>query len=229
MVGDAKTATDSEPTVSICIPHWQVKELATLCLRAIRKHTNQISYEVVVVDNGSQDESLAYLRGLSWIRLVERGKQTPENWVKAFITALDIGFAKSRGRYFVIMHTDTIIKHPRWLERMMSPLESDPACAASGAWKLELRHPLHEFTKKATDTKKAKLWLRRVLLRDSKARQLPRELCPRDYCALYRSEPIRQLGLRFCCGGRWDGYSARNRRTPRGAATPKPLAVPEKS
>jgi len=54
----------TEPLVSICIPHWQVKELATLCLRAIRKFTKNIPIEVIVVDNGSQDESLDYLRGL---------------------------------------------------------------------------------------------------------------------------------------------------------------------
>ncbi len=198
---------DDRPLVSICIPQWQVKELITLCLRAIRKYTKNTPYEVIVVDNGSKDESLDYLRSLPWIRLIERGEQTPEFWVKAFITALDVGFENSRGQYYVIMHSDTIVKHPGWLERLMAPLEADPKCAASGAWKLEMRNPALEFTKKITDTKKAKLWLRRTLLGDQKARQLKRELCPRDYCAMYRAAPIRELGLRFNCGGRWDGYT----------------------
>lgn len=201
-------AEEKTPQVSICIPHWQVKELVTLCLRAIRKFTREVPVEVIVVDNGSADDSLQYLRGLSWIRLIERGEQTPENWVQAFVTALDVGFEHSRAPYFLIMHTDTIVKHPGWLQRLLRPMEQDDKCAASGAWKLELRHPLYEFTKRITDTKKAKLWLRRTILRDAGARQLKRELCPRDYCALYRSEPIRKLGLRFNCGGRWAGYTA---------------------
>lgn len=199
--------TDVNPLVSICIPHWQVQELVTLCLRAIRKHTANIPYEVLVVDNGSRDASLDYLRSLSWIRLIERGTDVPENWVRAFITALDLGFASSRGKYFVIMHTDTIVKHPQWLPRLLAPLEADPVCAASGAWKLELRHPILEFTKRATDTKKARLWLRRTFLRDQSAQQLKRELCPRDYCALYRSEPIRRLELRFDCCHRFPRYT----------------------
>ncbi|MHC4153543.1 MAG: hypothetical protein ACYST6_01240 [Planctomycetota bacterium] len=58
------------------------------------------------------------------------------------------------------------------------------------------------------DTKKAKLWLRRTFLRDSSARQLKRELCPRDYCAMYRAEPIRRLGLRFDAKDSWVGYTA---------------------
>jgi GT2 family glycosyltransferase len=195
------------PQVSICIPHWQVQELATLCLRAIRKHTSRVSCEVIVVDNGSRDASLDYLRSLPWIRLIERGEDVPENWVQAFATALDLGFSHSRGRYFAIMHTDTIVKHPRWLDRLILPLETDPACAVSGAWKLERRHPILEFTKWATDTKKARLWLRRTLLREPGAYQVRREVCPRDYCALYRSEIIRTLGLRFDCAARYPGYN----------------------
>lgn len=198
----------NEPVVSICIPHWQVRELLTPCLRAIRKFTRNIPIEVIVVDNGSEDESLPYLRSLSWIKLIERSKQTPENWIRAFVTALDLGFKHSRGEYFVIMHTDTLIKHPEWLERLIKPFKGDPKCAAVGAWKLELRHPVYEFTKKMTDTKKAKLWLRRNLLGDQKARQLKRELCPRDYCAIYRAEPIRRLGLIFNEQDRWIGYTA---------------------
>ena len=154
----------TEPQVSICIPHWQVKELVIPCLRAIRKFTQNIPIEVIVVDNGSEDESLPYLRSLSRIKLIERGKQTPENWIEAFATALNLGFRKSRGEYFVIMHTDTLIKHPLWLERLILPMKDDSKCAAVGAWKLELRHPVYEFTKKITDTKKARLWLRRNLL-----------------------------------------------------------------
>lgn len=201
-------AQETKPLVSICIPHWQVKELVTLCLRAIRKFTKSIPIEVIVVDNGSQDESLDYLRSLRWIRLIERGRQTPEFWVHAFITALDLGFANSRGKYYGIMHTDTIIKNPGWLERMLLPLENDAKCAAVGAWKLELRSRLNNFLRKTTDTKKAMLWFRRTFLGDASARQLPRELCPRDYCAIYRSEPIRRLNLHFDSGGQYPGYTA---------------------
>jgi GT2 family glycosyltransferase len=199
---------EPNPVVSICIPHWQVQELVTLCLRAIRKYSATVPYEVLVVDNGSQDASLDYLRSLPWIRLIERGQAIPENWVTAFQTALDVGLAHSRGRYFVIMHTDTIVKRPQWLERLMAPLQADPQCAASGAWKLEMRSPLEEFTRAVTDTKKVKLWLRRTLLGDAGARQLTREVCPRDYCAMYCAEPIRWLNLRFECDRRFPGYTA---------------------
>jgi len=190
-----------KPLVSICIPHWQVKELITVCLRAIRKFTPaDISYEIIVVDNGSQDDSLDYLRSLKGIHLIERGTQTPEHWVTAFMTALDVGFQSSRGDYFVIMHTDTLIKHPDWLYRLLAPVLDEPQCAAVGAWKLEKPQPFYEFFKKYTDVKKLKLWFHAVILRNPKAqtKRVPHEICPRDYCALYRSEPIRRYNLKFC-------------------------------
>jgi hypothetical protein len=189
------------PQVSLCIPHWQVRELATVCLRAIRRFTRSVPIEVIVVDNGSRDDSLEYLRGLKWIRLIERGEQTPEQWVRAFMTALDIGFEHSRGEYFVIMHTDTLIQRPDWLEYLLGPLEKDPKCAASGSWKLEPSRPLYDLVKKATDFKKLTLWLRYRLLGDAKAYRPTKELCPRDYCALYRSEPIRRFGMKFAATG----------------------------
>ena len=65
-------------------------------------------YEVIVVDNGSKDESLEYLRRLKWIRLIERGEMTPENWVHAMATALDYGIREGKGKYLLIMHTDVI-------------------------------------------------------------------------------------------------------------------------
>jgi glycosyltransferase involved in cell wall biosynthesis len=199
----------TEPVVTICLPHWQVQELVTLCLRAIRKFTTKIPIEVIVVDNGSEDESLDYLRGLKWIRLIERRKQDlPAFWVDGFVSALDIGFAHCNSPYFIIMHTDTIVKRPDWLERMLEPMSYDLMCAASGAWKLELKNPANEFIKKFTDTKKMRLWFQRNFMGKTNARQLPRELCPRDYCALYRAQPIRQFGLHFDSAGKFAGYTA---------------------
>jgi len=202
-------AESDKPLVSIGIPHWQVKELVILCLRAIRKNTPTIPFEVIVIDNGSKDDSLDYLRSIPWIRLIERGEQTPKNWLRAFGTALDIGLKNSRGDYYIIMHTDTIIKRPDWLERLLEPVQKDEKYAATGAWKLESPRPAYEFLKKITDTKKAKLWFRRTILGDKNARQKSRVICPRDYCTLYRIAPIREFGLTFNnTEGPYKGYTA---------------------
>lgn len=62
--------------VTICVVHYRTPELIRLCLRSIRKYTPK-PYEMVVVGNDSQDESLEYLRSLGWIRLIERKEPAP--------------------------------------------------------------------------------------------------------------------------------------------------------
>ncbi len=193
------------PEVSICIPHYQVGPLMQLCLRAIRRYTDGPPYEVIVVDNGSADGSLDWLRSIPWIRLVERGSATPSNWVYAMNTALDVGLGLARGRYYCIMHSDVVVKHEGWLSQLVDAIAADPTVAAAGSGKLEDRSRLGQRVKDLTDTKRLRRWLRRRVLGDATARELPREPCPRDYCAVYRTDVLRSLGLSFVARG---GYSA---------------------
>lgn len=196
---------DTIPVVTICIPHYQVLQLVKFCLRSLRLYTRGPAFEVIVVDNGSKDESLDWLRSLSWITLVERGEQTPGNWIHAMNTALDIGLQRARGRYFLIQHSDTIVKRHDWLERMVQVIESSPKVASAGSGKLERRGRFGQILKDATDTKRMRLWVRRNCFGDDRARQLRREPCARDYCAIYNTELLRHFRLSFVGRG---GYSA---------------------
>ena len=84
------------PRISLCIPHWQVRDMMSICLRSIRKHSRKYDLEVIVVDNGSRDDSLDYLRSLSWIRLIERPEERVSNWPANVFTAWDLG-VRARG------------------------------------------------------------------------------------------------------------------------------------
>ncbi|MCY2967376.1 MAG: glycosyltransferase, partial [Planctomycetota bacterium] len=106
---EGNASTRSEPLVTVCIPHWQVGEMMRVCLRSLRKHSAGLNLEIVVVDNGSRDDSLDWLRSLSWIRLIERPEETPANWPMNVFTAWDRGLREARGRYFLTMHSDVFI------------------------------------------------------------------------------------------------------------------------
>ena len=58
--------------LTILLPNYKTPELTRLCLRSLRKYTDCSRIKVIAVDNASGDESLDYLRSLSWIRLIER-------------------------------------------------------------------------------------------------------------------------------------------------------------
>lgn len=51
----------SNKEVTILIPNYKTPDITKICLRLIRKHTDFSKVEVIVVDNHSNDASLAYL------------------------------------------------------------------------------------------------------------------------------------------------------------------------
>src|SRR6516165_5044493 len=183
------------PRISMCIPHWQVRDMMSICLRSIRKHSQKYNLEVIVVDNGSRDESLAYLRSLSWIRLIERPEESVSNWPANVFTAWDAGLRAASGEFFVTMHSDVFVRRDDWLDPFLREISAGPQVAGAGAWKLALENPWYALQKRVVGSLLAsvKRWAGR------RARSSFREgHYPRDYCALYRTRPLREHSLTFC-------------------------------
>ncbi len=182
------------PRITICIPHWQVKVLMTICLRSIRKHSERYNLEVIIVDNGSRDDSLDYLRSLQWIRLVERPEEVPTNWPLNVFTAWDRGLQDATGEYFVTMHSDVFVKRDDWLDPFLREINHDPSVGGVGAWKLNLESPLYTFQKRVFGYATAKI---KALFGRKKHVTWKEGHYPRDYCAMYRRDPIVKHNLIF--------------------------------
>jgi hypothetical protein len=181
---------------SIVIPHYQTAELARLCLRAIRRLTDR-PFEVIVVDNHSEDGSLEVLRGIAWIRLIARGPETEPSPVLAHAAAMDVGMAAARGRWLVSFHTDTIVRREGWLGALVGRLETHPRAAAVGSDKLDTDPPWYRAMKRLGDWRGAKAALRRLAGLPPNPRHTPGPWYPRSFCAAYRLEAVRRLGLNW--------------------------------
>lgn len=180
--------------ITICIPQWQVKRYITICLRALRKHSARYNLEVIIVDNGSKDESLDYLRSLKWVRLIERPDESYTNWPTNVFTGWDVGLKEATGQFYVTMHSDVFVKADDWLDPLLEQIHQGPKVAAAGAWKLFLENPLYAWQKRVTG-----YLLGKVKQAVGRKRHVEWKVghYPRDYCALYRTEVLRAHGLRF--------------------------------
>jgi hypothetical protein len=185
----------SSPAITVCIPHWQVRDMMSICLRSIRRHSRDYNLEVIVVDNGSQDDSLDYLRSLSWIRLIERPDERPTNWPANVFTAWDVGVRAARGEFFVTMHSDVFVKQNGWLDPFLRELAAAPRAAAAGAWKLSLENPLYALQKRVVGSLVA--GVKRLTGRRARSSFRVGHY-PRDYCAMYRTAAILDHDLTFC-------------------------------
>jgi len=92
--------------LSIIIVNWNTKELVKQCIRSIIKHTHTIEYEIIVVDNHSDDGSgLEILNNFPTITLIENNENL------GFAKANNIGIRNAHGRYLLLLNSDTYIDH----------------------------------------------------------------------------------------------------------------------
>ena len=179
--------------LSVIVPNYKTPELTRICLRLLRKYTEPGKIKVIVIDNDSRDDSVEYLRRLKWITLLERQVPEGEPGFVMHARALDEAFARVDTPYVMIMHTDTFVLRPDWLDYVLGHFDSDRV-AAIGSWKLEeprsflwrAGHFMEECFNK---------------LRQKKVKH--EALYLRSHFAVYRSDLIRQY-----TNGFYDGLSA---------------------
>lgn len=90
--------------LSIIIISWNTKQLLQDCLESIYKTTNEVSYEIIVVDNASSDGSVEMVK-------TEFGKVILiENDVNmGFARANNVAFPQAVGRYVLLLNSDTVV------------------------------------------------------------------------------------------------------------------------
>ena len=189
----------SKPVVTILIPNYKTLELTRLCLRLIQKHTDLNRIRVIVIDNDSNDASVDYLRSLSWITLIERTPIPDEGAISSHARALDLGLEQVSTRHVLSIHTDTLIKHPDWLNFLISTLEKRPTIAGVGSWKLEEK-PFWKQALKMLE-RRAQLAYYHLTRQGHSIGGLGRNyFYLRSHCAMYRMDLIRKFNLCFSGG-----------------------------
>jgi GT2 family glycosyltransferase len=189
-----------QPKVTILIPNYKTKSLTQLCLRLIRLHTDQNMIKVVVIDNDSQDDSLEYLRRLSWITLLERKAVPGQGATSAHSEALDMALKSVTTPFVLSIHTDTLVKHPNWLPFLLQQIEQDANVAGVGSWKLESKSWWRQ-TLKALERNVQRVYFKIIGKTQHGLEGVGKNYYYlRSHCALYRTDLLRAHGLTFSDG-----------------------------
>ena len=93
--------------VSIIIPNWNGGSVLEECLGSILEHTRGVDYELILVDNGSSDESRRTIRDLAARNSRVTAILNEDNLF--FAKACNQGFERSRGRYVLIANNDILL------------------------------------------------------------------------------------------------------------------------
>ncbi len=112
--------------VSIIIPVFNQFHFTQACLASLQEHRGSHAIEVIVVDDGSGDETADFvprMKGIVYLR----------NETNAgFVGSCNRGAAKARGEYLLFLNNDTTVK-PGWLDALLETFQLEPRAGLVGS------------------------------------------------------------------------------------------------
>ena len=167
---EVRAIADERPdygVTSIVIVTYNQLGCTRACLDSIRFVTDE-PYELIVVDNGSTDGTVEYLRSCPDVKLIEN----PDN--RGFPAAANQGIRASNGAQVLLLNNDVLVT-TGWLRRMLDALEGSGFSGQGSAEKSDARSQESE----PGDNPKSKIqnppsaWLVRSPTRQADIRKSP--------------------------------------------------------
>jgi GT2 family glycosyltransferase len=104
MADETVMSITDQPDLSVVMVNWNSLELTSAAIASLKEKTEDIDYELIVIDNGStRDQSATELpRRFPWVKFV----RNPDN--RGFSQANNQGIILARGRYILLLNSDTV-------------------------------------------------------------------------------------------------------------------------
>jgi len=109
---------------SIVLVTFNECDYTAACLDSIRLRTDE-PYELIVVDNGSTDETVAYLRSQPDVTLIANADN------RGFPAAANQGIRAARGQNILLLNNDTLVT-TGWLRRLLEVFDRHPEVGLVG-------------------------------------------------------------------------------------------------
>lgn len=112
--------------ITIVIVNWNTCKILKDCLDSIYPETNNLLFEIIVIDNASSDDSVEVIkRDYPQVILIENSHN------RGFAAANNQGLDIAKGRYVLLLNSDTIVLDEA-LERVISFADSHQNAAVIG-------------------------------------------------------------------------------------------------
>ena len=115
-----------EPLVSIVIPVYGKIEYTYKCLRSLWSHRSNYSFEVIVVDDCSPDNTLDILETIKGVGIIRNETNL------GFIASCNHGASHARGKLLVMLNNDTVVRNG-WLDELVNTFNCIPKTGLVGS------------------------------------------------------------------------------------------------
>jgi GT2 family glycosyltransferase len=134
------------PDLSICVVSFNAAKYLENCLRSLYENAPAKSFEIVIVDNASTDDSVKIIREqFPSVRLI-RNKDN-----SGFVKANNAAIRASKGQYVLCLNSDTTVL-PDALDVLFKFMESHPDAGACGPRLLNIDHTTQHQCKRGFPT-----------------------------------------------------------------------------
>ena len=127
--GTAASFIQGHPLVSIIIINRNGLDHFRVLLKSLVERTFYRNFEIICVDNGSTDESIAFLEGYRKyfpIKIILNGEN------KSFSEANNIGVREAEGDYYLFLNNDIEVTDG-WLDELLHACQQEENAGAVGA------------------------------------------------------------------------------------------------
>ncbi|MFL5331496.1 MAG: glycosyltransferase family 2 protein [Gemmataceae bacterium] len=112
--------------VTVCIVNWNCRDLLRACLQSLLEQPQDVSLEVIVVDNGSSDGAAEMVADEFPEVVLMRN-----NANRGFSTANNQAAARAQGRFLFFLNNDTVVPEAT-LSRLVEFAENNPEVGMVG-------------------------------------------------------------------------------------------------
>jgi GT2 family glycosyltransferase len=107
--------------LSIIIVNYNTKDLTIDCIKSVNKFTKGITFEIILVDNASSDDSIPSLKKLNLknLKIIESKKNL------GFGGGNNLGIKHATGKYILYLNSDTLFEENS-LEKIIKWMDENP-------------------------------------------------------------------------------------------------------
>src|SRR5262249_45344136 len=116
----------ANPSVSVIVPVHNKFAMTHFCLSALLLAHNRTSFEVIVVDDGSSDETVDLSDVVSGIKIVRHEQAV------GFVGACNAGAEAARGAFVTFLNNDTEVT-AGWLDELVETFQNFEEIGLAGA------------------------------------------------------------------------------------------------
>lgn len=122
------------PNVWIIILVWNGKKWLEPCLQSLAQYRNKVPYQIMVVDNGSTDDSADFVRkSHSEVTLIETGKNL------GFAGGNNVGITQALDEgadYILLLNQDTVV-FENWMDQLIDLAQGQPHLGIIGPFQYD--------------------------------------------------------------------------------------------